>query len=74
MAATVAPAPVRIPDRRAPAPVPRVTLERRRLYETILQAAAARCGLTGDVTTAMAAMETITAAATWEASLSCTGS
>ena len=65
---TIAPAPDKTLPRRATAPVPRVTLERRRLYETILRAATARCGLAGDVTTAMAAMETITAAAAWEAS------
>ena len=65
---TIAPAPDETLDRRAPAPVPRVTPEHRCLYETILQAAAARHGLAADVTTAMAAMETITAAATWEAS------
>ena len=65
---TIAPAPDKTLNRRTPAPVPRVTPEHRDLYETILRAAAARYGLTGDVTTAMAAMETITAAATWEAS------
>lgn len=68
MPTTIAPAPVRIPRRRAPEPVPLVTPDQRRLYETILRAAAARHGLTADVTTAMAAMETITAAATWAAS------
>ena len=70
MAATIAPAPDKELDRRAPAPVPWVAPEQRRLYETILRAAAARQSLTADVTTAMAAMETITAAAIWEASRS----